>query len=426
MDVVSIFYLLIKIFSEQGVLYLPLVKDQQYINMMKYIFLLFSLFTFSQGLVGQGMQFFEGTFEQALELAKQEGKLIFVDAYASWCGPCKRMKTTVFPERKAGEFYNKHFVNMAIDMEKQMGLELNKKFNVRAYPTFLFIDSDGKIIFREVGGKTLDLFIQMGTEALKKDDKTADYEKQYKEGSRDYVFMLNYVKSLNRVGKPASAIIYEYFSSGPSLTVEQKANIIFEGTTHCDSKLFDQLTSPEIKKNIIETRSEDVWDQKMYDVCWATASKGFEFNVPELIEEAKAKYRKFSKGDAKKFSLEVDLDQAQKTINPDAYLKAAEEFVKILKSPKEKIDFILNMKNTFLQHKGIGEYSESFLVQLAKKEKSIEGNLGCAKILLLNKKYEESRPYLEAAQKMAEEKSDGEKLAEVKKLISSVDRMTGK
>jgi len=254
---------------------------------MKYIFLLVSFLIFSYIGNGQGIVFFEGSYDQALALAKKEGKLVFVDAYASWCGPCKRMQTNVFPDKKAGEFYNKHFVNMKIDMEKQMGLELNQKFLVRAYPTFLFIDSDGKIIFREVGGKTVDLFIQMGAEALKKDDKTTDYEKQYMEGARDYIFMLNYIKSLNRVDKPATSIIYDYLSTDHGLTQAQKATIIFEGTTHCDSKLFDQLTSPEIRKSVIEVSSEEAWEQKIYDACWATASKGFEFNVPELIEEAK-------------------------------------------------------------------------------------------------------------------------------------------
>ncbi|HAY70403.1 MAG TPA: hypothetical protein DCX89_00800, partial [Saprospirales bacterium] len=332
----------------------------------------------------------------------------------------------VFPDKKAGDFYNKHFINMAFDMETQIGKELNQKFNVKAYPTFLFINSDGKILFREVGGKTVELFIQMGEEALKKDDRTADFEKQYKEGVRDYVFMLNYVKNLNRVGKPVSAIIYDYLSGDHGLTNAQKANIIFEGTTHCDSKLFDQLTSPEIRKSIVEMHSEEIFDQKIFEACWATASKGFEFNVPELIGEAKMKYKKFSKGDDKKFSLEVDLDQAQKTLNPEAYQKAAEEYLKILKTSQEKIDFMLDMKNIFLQHQGIADYAENTLKQMVKKEKSIESNIGYAKILLLNKKYEDSVPYLNTALKMAEEKSDREKILEINKLISSVDRMIRK
>ena len=99
----------------------------------------------------EGMTFFKGTFQEALELAKKEKKLIFLDAYASWCGPCKLMKSKTFTDPEVGNLYNAKFINLAIDMEKGEGPELSRKYQVTAYPTLLFIDAKGKVVHRALG-----------------------------------------------------------------------------------------------------------------------------------------------------------------------------------------------------------------------------------------------------------------------------------
>ena len=53
----------------------------------------------------QGIEFFHGTWAEALEKAKTEEKIIFVDAFASWCGPCKRMASQTFPDPEAGNYF---------------------------------------------------------------------------------------------------------------------------------------------------------------------------------------------------------------------------------------------------------------------------------------------------------------------------------
>ena len=61
---------------------------------------------------------------EALAKAKAENKLVFMDCYTSWCGPCKYMTETIFPQEKAGEFFNPKFVCVKFDMEKGEGKEL--------------------------------------------------------------------------------------------------------------------------------------------------------------------------------------------------------------------------------------------------------------------------------------------------------------
>ncbi|MBW6496984.1 MAG: thioredoxin family protein [Bacteroidales bacterium] len=109
-----------------------------------------------------GIVFHEGSWDQALQLAKEENKLIFLDVYATWCGPCKRLKANTFPDAAVGEFYNANFINVALDGEKGEGLELARKYNVRSYPSLLFIDSNGQIVGRTAGFHNPDRFLELG------------------------------------------------------------------------------------------------------------------------------------------------------------------------------------------------------------------------------------------------------------------------
>lgn len=98
------------------------------------------------------------SFAEAQKAAKAEKKLIFVDFYTSWCGPCKMMARDVFPQQKVGEFMNERFVCVKYDAEKEE-LDLVKKTNVTAYPTFVIFDADGKEVNRKEGGASAEAFI---------------------------------------------------------------------------------------------------------------------------------------------------------------------------------------------------------------------------------------------------------------------------
>ena len=113
-----------------------------------------------------GINFFQGTWSEALAAAKKQKKLIFVDAYAVWCGPCKYMSNNVFPDGAVGKFFNEHFINYKFDMEKGEGPEFSNKYKVTAYPTLLFIDGSGEVAYRQMGARDVAGFIKLGEEAL--------------------------------------------------------------------------------------------------------------------------------------------------------------------------------------------------------------------------------------------------------------------
>tara|TARA_B110000046_G_C12778618_1_gene308015 strand:- start:60 stop:491 length:432 start_codon:yes stop_codon:yes gene_type:complete len=114
----------------------------------------------------EGISFFQGTWEEALARAEEENKMIFLDAYAAWCGPCKLLKRNVFSDATVGEFYNSNFINVAMDMEKGEGPKIASKYGVRAYPTLIYINGDGSIANKAVGYHNTDQLIEFGTKVL--------------------------------------------------------------------------------------------------------------------------------------------------------------------------------------------------------------------------------------------------------------------
>lgn len=99
----------------------------------------------------QGIQFSTLRWNDVLQEAKKHNKVIFLDAYASWCGPCKLLKKKTFIDQDAGEFFNRNFINAAIDMEKGEGPDLAAKYGVKAYPTLIITDADGNIVTYTTG-----------------------------------------------------------------------------------------------------------------------------------------------------------------------------------------------------------------------------------------------------------------------------------
>lgn len=150
----------------------------------------------------EGMKFCkEGTkFAEAVAQAKAEKKMVFLDCYTSWCGPCKMMARDIFPQKKVGDFMNPKFICIKIDMEKGEGPSLTQKFQVSAFPTFIIFNSDAQEIGRFLGGSDADGFIDRVKKASI-DNGSIDMDKQWEQGNRDESFLKQYLTSLGNAYK---------------------------------------------------------------------------------------------------------------------------------------------------------------------------------------------------------------------------------
>lgn len=163
---------------------------------MKKIAILLVMFVMLPKLNAQGISFEHNTFKEVLAKAKAEKKLVFMDCYTTWCGPCKMMAKDIFPLQNVGEYMNANFVSIKMDMEKGEGIELTKTYEVNAYPTLLFMDADGKVVHRATGAEKAEDFIEQAKIAFDPSKQLDNLEKQYQSGKRDLAFLAQYVKAL--------------------------------------------------------------------------------------------------------------------------------------------------------------------------------------------------------------------------------------
>jgi len=98
-----------------------------------------------------GIQFENISLNEAFKKATKENKPIFIDVYATWCGPCKRMKKFTFTDTSLGEYYNNHFINISIDGESQEGRRFHKSYPYSVFPTVFIISPKGEILLKEEG-----------------------------------------------------------------------------------------------------------------------------------------------------------------------------------------------------------------------------------------------------------------------------------
>ncbi len=254
-----------------------------------------------QSGLAQGIKFFEGTLEEAKALAAKEHKIIFMDAYTSWCGPCKSMARNVFTQQEVGQFYNKYFINIKIDMEKGEGPKIAQKYRVTSYPTFLFLDEKGEIVHLAKGSRPVDKFIGIGSAALNKNDKSADYAAKYETGKREPEFLRAYARELQKNAKSSLKIVNEYIRSQKDMTTKENIAFIWEFANESDSKIFDLLI--QNKAILIAQNSEKEYNQKALDACNATVKKAVKYKVESLVSDAQKQMKAANPKFAKEYKL---------------------------------------------------------------------------------------------------------------------------
>lgn len=343
----------------------------------------------SSSVIGQGIDFVHVTWQEALEQAKQENKLLFVDSYAQWCGPCKRMAKQEFVKPEVGEVYNSNFVNLKLDMETKNGRTFDSKYPVSAYPTMFFLNGDGEIVKKVKGGKKAEQLISMAHAVLKSYDTSGQFKEKYDAGDHSYEVVYNYVEALNKSGKPSLRISNDYLKSDPEITEDEKVKFYYIATVDADSKIFDKMV--ENKNTVIELFTEKAYNNKVKSACNNTIKKAIEFETESLLEEALDKSNHLT-SEADVFALESKLIYYSNIKDNEKYEEAAKSVSKhYLKSDPSKLKkLILEMQNKFKNDEKLFKQSVGISKKYYKKTKSEESIIIYAKSLMLMEEYDKA------------------------------------
>ena len=293
-------------------------------------------FCFCASLFGQGISFFEGSFDEAKELAAKEGKLIFMDSYAKWCGPCKRMARDVFTVEEVGDFFNANFVNLKMDMETEEGRMLNKTYQVAVYPTLFVLDADGEIILREKGYRDARGLLQVGRKALlPSESEMLDMADQFQSGQYDVLFLVDYLQALQWTGKEGQSNVMAKLaeSISPSDMQLEKVQQAFLGYNPVASGYYPTQILKDYQNVFIGRVGKEDFEETVLSILkglWygATKEEYGRFMTPEDFDSY---YDVFKSINSKRYKSEVYLWKmafSEAFGDWDTYLKSANAFFK--------------------------------------------------------------------------------------------------
>lgn len=374
-------------------------------SMKKLVFILFFGLAAIGQTAAQGIEFFHGTLDEAFRKAKAEEKLVFMDCFTSWCGPCKRMAAQVFPDPEVGAFFNENFICLKKDMEKdEEGPTISDKYVISAYPTLLFLDTEGKLMQKKVGALSADALIDAGKKVIGKTDQLSDFAKLYESGDREPETILGYVKVLSRSGKPSLKVANDYLKTQSDLTTPFNLKFIFEATTESDSRIFDLLIQHRDKISAQEKPA--MVDARIQKACDGTIRKAIEYKSPELLKEAQSKMQKHlpARADSWGWAAEMQYFAALKDV--DGYLSACKDCQKkdIKGDALRLATLAKDLMGYFPQEPKATKQAEKWLETAAKNGGLPEYWFQYAKVLLHNGKKSDAREAAQKALKVAEGK----------------------
>lgn len=181
--------------------------------MKRILLLLIVVFSISLYAQDTGIVFSnDSLLSEALTKSKSEGKLVFIDCYTSWCGPCKYLSKSIFPLPEVGDFYNKHFINLSFDMEKGEGVSIAEKYGIQVYSTLLFLNAAGEAVHIGIGALEAKSLIELGQTALDDTKNLLSISKKMKAGDKSVETLTHYLMNYE-YATDKYALLSDYFKN---------------------------------------------------------------------------------------------------------------------------------------------------------------------------------------------------------------------
>jgi thiol-disulfide isomerase/thioredoxin len=182
-------------------------------------------------------------WKEVVEKARAEKKLIFVDCYTDWCGPCKMLAANVFTQDNVADFFNGNFVNAKFEMEKDAdGVAHKDVWQIAAFPTLIFVDPETEtVVHRLVGAGSAEWLVEGAKVAMNPESNLGSMTVRYEKGERAPEFVRDYLAALKSayMAEKQQQVALEYLDK---LGVEQLATA--ENWLLMRDNLSDPLSGP--------------------------------------------------------------------------------------------------------------------------------------------------------------------------------------
>lgn len=190
-----------------------------------------------------------GNLASVLEKAGKENKLVFIDAYTTWCGPCKQMDARVFTTDSVADYFNAKFVNYQMDMEKGEGIEFAKKYQVYCYPNLIFLDPKGTLVHRSAGLLEAPIFLSFARTAQTPGQTFVDRKNEFLKKEFDEKSIHEYVELMSSACFDPIEEVGKYIAKVPEADLIKKKNweLVRDYVIRYDSREIKYLLANQAK-----------------------------------------------------------------------------------------------------------------------------------------------------------------------------------
>lgn len=383
--------------------------------MKNYILLLLLPLTFN--LQAQdGIHFVEESWQKILRKADKENKLIFLDAYTSWCGPCKMMSKDVFPDKKLGKLYNEKFINVQLDMEDEAGYPIGKKYKIRAYPSLLYINGQGEVVHRVVGYQDAEQLKELAEVAYAPELNLVGLQKRYDAGERDPDFLLKKAMAhSNAMDGQHMEALEAYFDTQSDWSSMENMELLFMVADDIESPLFKYLANHREEfelvfgKEAVINKLQQMVSQELYK----------NRNDLPSLEKVDQLYARAYPDMAEKLSSRFRIDYYRMAGDQEKYLEATANYLGTYSS-----DNAMELNNAAWNFFELVDDPEHLKLALSWAQKSVDlepGYYNYDTLAALYYKLGEKKKALKTAkQAIAIAKAEGENYAATQALLDAI------
>ncbi|WP_212001589.1 thioredoxin fold domain-containing protein [Chitinophaga sp. HK235] len=314
---------------------------------MKRILYAFLMLAALQSNAQEEIAFNNVSWQATLDQATKENKLVFLDCYTSWCGPCKWMEKNVFNLPEIYQYYNQHFINTKQDMEKGEGVDLRKQYNVQSYPTYLFINGKGEVVHRTGSRMSAEEFLEEARMANDPERNTSSLSARYDAGERGIPFLINYYMAVHKSNRRAAAKIGEEISEkfpenelNSSLGWKAIKNIAESGNDRLGKYYLANQTQFASYANQAErdALADRLISAMLYPMIYAGDAKGFYAGLDHFKKSPQPERQRQA------VMLEAEFFFQENKLNE--YVKLTDKAMKgVLKNDGEKLSFLARRLN---------------------------------------------------------------------------------